>query len=560
MSQSQSHSQTKNPKPGRPGKPSQLQTQRAINLTVSEGQASFRLLCSVHAAGGVIGHSGTVVKRLERETSARIHVEDAVSAACLERVIHVIASQHIDRTLRLDDGEVFEVSAVQDALIRVFERMLEVSEDGDGGVGVVRCRLLLAAGMAGAVIGEGGKRINKIMKETSAHIKVFSAGSLPPCAAVSDELLQITGGSQAVKKALLLVSQYLQKVKPQVAGTSSTVLHPNMATNIAGINAEAVRGVAREVVFRLMCPCDAAGAVLGWKGRKVKALENETGACIYFSVPEAGCNERVITVSAFESQESDYSAAQNAVLRVFNEFTSSVGCGTVTARLLIHPNQAGWLNVGESSVISSIEKATDAKLQILEGNCVPGATTNERIIQIDGDYSSVLVALFQVSWRLRGSYFDTLLAPLLPHKIFNACPYVNEAAMLTEKMNNCRVEVNASLPQKFPQSQFSNKHNSTRIGSPTELAAADGGSELRSRNASLIVTNTKVEIVIHEDVFGSVYGDNGSNLARLRQISGATVDVQDPCPGSEGKVIISGTPDQVLAAQSLLQAFIMSAR
>lgn len=454
----------------------------------------------------------------------------------------------------------FEVSAVQDALIRVFERILEVSEDGDGGVGVVRCRSLLAAGMAGAVIGEGGKRINKIMKETSAHIKVFPAGSLPPCAAVSDELLQITGGSQAVKKALLLVSQCLQKIKPQVAGTSSRVLHPNMGMNVAGINVEAARGVAREVVFRLLCPCDAAGAVLGWKGRKVKALENETGACIYFSVPEVGCNERVITVSAFEGQESDYSAAQNAVLRVFNEFTSSVGCGTVTARLLIQPNQAGWLNVGESSVISSIEKSTDAKLQILEANCVPGATTTERIIQINGDYSSVLVALFQVSWRLRGSYFDTLLAPLLPHKIFNVCPYVNEAAMLTDKMNNCRVsEVNASLPQKFPQSQFSNKHNSTRIGSPTELAAADGGSELSSGNASLVVTNTKVEIVIHEDVFGSVHGDNGSNLARLRQISGATVDVQDPCPGSEGKVIISGTPDQVLAAQSLLQAFVMSA-
>jgi len=46
----------------------------------------------------------------------------------------------------------------------------------------------------------------------------------------------------------------------------------------------------------------------------------------------------------------------------------------------------------------------------------------------------------------------------------------------------------------------------------------------------------------------------------LEQISGATVDVQDPPAGSEGKVIISGTPDQVLAAQSLLQAFMMSAR
>ena len=103
-----------------------------------------------------------------------------------------------------------------------------------------------------------------------------------------------------MKKALLLVSQCLQKSKPQVAGTSSRVLRPSTGMNVGEINSEAARGVAVEVVFRLMCPCDAAGAVLGWKGRKVKALENETGASIYFSAPEAGHNERVITVSAFE--------------------------------------------------------------------------------------------------------------------------------------------------------------------------------------------------------------------------------------------------------------------
>lgn len=35
------------------------------------------------------------------------------------------------------------------------------------------------------------------------------------------------------------------------------------------------------------------------------------------------------------------------------------------------------------------------------------------------------------------------------------------------------------------------------------------------------------------------------------QISGAKVEVHDPCPGSnEGKVVVSGTPDQTMAAQS----------
>lgn len=39
-----------------------------------------------------------------------------------------------------------------------------------------------------------------------------------------------------------------------------------------------------------------------------------------------------------------------------------------------------------------------------------------------------------------------------------------------------------------------------------------------SGSKSAIVTNTTVEIMVPEDVIGSVYGENGSNLNRLRQV------------------------------------------
>ncbi|KAL7227531.1 hypothetical protein ACSBR1_022396 [Camellia fascicularis] len=80
-----------------------------------------------------------------------------------------------------------------------------------------------------------------------------------------------------------------------------------------------------------------------------------------------------------------------------------------------------------------------------------------------------------------------------------------------------------------------------------------------SGRRSVMMTNTTVEIVVPENVIGSIYGENGSNLARLRQISGAKVMVHEPHPGAtDRKVIISGTPDETQAAQSLLQAFILS--
>ncbi|THF98401.1 hypothetical protein TEA_025689 [Camellia sinensis var. sinensis] len=70
-----------------------------------------------------------------------------------------------------------------------------------------------------------------------------------------------------------------------------------------------------------------------------------------------------------------------------------------------------------------------------------------------------------------------------------------------------------------------------------------------SGRRSVMVTNTTVEIVVPENVIGSIYGENGSNLARLRQISGAKVIVHEPHPGAtDRKVIISGTPDETQAA------------
>lgn len=41
---------------------------------------------------------------------------------------------------------------------------------------------------------------------------------------------------------------------------------------------------------------------------------------------------------------------------------------------------------------------------------------------------------------------------------------------------------------------------------------------LNSGSKTAIVTNTTVEIIVPENVIGSVYGENGTNLTRLRQV------------------------------------------
>jgi len=48
-------------------------------------------------------------------------------------------------------------------------------------------------------------------------------------------------------------------------------------------------------------------------------------------------------------------------------------------------------------------------------------------------------------------------------------------------------------------------------------------------------------------------------LTKFSQISEAKITITDPKPGAtETMIIISGTPDQTHAAQSLIQAFVIS--
>ncbi|GKV37131.1 hypothetical protein SLEP1_g45192 [Rubroshorea leprosula] len=123
------------------------------------------------------------------------------------------------------------------------------------------------------------------------------------------------------------------------------------------------------------------------------------------------------------------------------------------------------------------------------------------------------------------------------------------------------VHLLGSMPSASSATESIDQGKGTEGRIPLQLRSES--TQRRSQNLSgkksAIVKNTTVEIIVPEDVFGCVYGKDGCNLAHLRQISGAKVEVHNPRPGeSEGTVVISGTPERTQAAQSLLQAFILS--
>ncbi|XP_030923947.1 KH domain-containing protein HEN4-like isoform X2 [Quercus lobata] len=174
---------------------------------------------------------------------------------------------------------------------------------------------------------------------------------------------------------------------------------------------------------------------------------------------------------------------------------------------------------------------TGADIRILDGdhirNCASG---NDVVVQITGEYRSVQDALFQVTCSLR----DNLLLGEVRKAVRAKYPYMR---LIVDPLRNDPVphNIGALSPSRLPFPKT--------LGRGQTTAISDSGSGLRTFGEDLqlgsghnltTVANTSVEILISERAFSSVYGEDGSNLVRIIQISGAKVEVHDPRPG-EGK-------------------------
>ncbi|KAI6678335.1 hypothetical protein NL676_039131 [Syzygium grande] len=628
-------------------------------LSVPPGHAAFRLLCHASRIGGVIGKSGATIKHLQQSTGARIRVEDAPQESP-DRVITVIAPSAVSARISISldgesrdespgasdgDGDVegggeVEVSRAQEALVRVFERILEVAAESNGvavGVGVVSCRVLAGKSQAGSVIGKGGKTVEKIRKESGCKIRVLTE-QLPACAAAGEEMIEIEGEVHGVKKALVAVSGRLQECPPadKIPDKSRTTggrtldslslqtlpdfhvdlpqrnpAFPAMPSGAvsygAGVHPLAVevdrtptieaKALQQEVSYRILCSNDRVGGVIGRGGSIVKALQNESGALISVGPTVAECDERLITITASENPESRYSPAQKAVVLVF---TRSIVAGAekgldsgsskgspVTARLVVPSNLVGCLLGKGGSIVSETRRVTGTNIWIMVGDQVPKcASEDDEVVQISGEFSNVQNALYNITGRLRDnirpSSSNNLESRMASSVLAETSPYgrlKDPVALGLDTSPGISPGLSRYTTLTPSTDQLGLRHHldhpsppriwtSQGVAGVPQRSISDGGrgltslrsgTELGSGSKSAIVTNTTVEIVVPENVMHCVYGENGSNLTRLRQISGAKVIVHEPRPGkNERTVVISGTPDETQAAQSLLHAFILT--
>ncbi|KAJ6741072.1 KH DOMAIN-CONTAINING PROTEIN HEN4 [Salix purpurea] len=603
------------------------------------GTSLFRLLCHESRIGGVIGKGGNIIKGLQQQTGAKIRIEDAPLESP-DRVITIVGSVTQSAVLFGGNESAIEVSRGQEALVGVFERILEVGVESDSVAGgVVSCRLLAEMSSIGAVIGKGGKIVEKIRKDCGCKVKVL-IDKLPACASSNEEMIEIEGNASAVKKGLVAVSRRLQDCQPvdktrvissKPVEAVSRVSLPEVGVEILpqqssvlptiGQHSVAPPTVAKSsidyssrahlflleservstldtstpqqpVVFRILCNNDRVGGVIGRGGNIVTAIQNETGAAISIGPKVAECNERLITVTASENPESRYSAAQKTVVLVFSRVVESI------------------IEKG-GTIISEMRKATSTSIRIIgreQGSpkCMPGT---DHVVEILGDFLNVKDSIYHITGRLRDNLFSSI--PGTPGArssssvLAETSPYVrlmdpardamrdslrdpsweplrdimrdplrdplkdimrdplrdplrdefrdplrepvrdplrgpgrgslrergrdsamvgishnlNRQTVITQSMDHLGFSCSLDHP---PSPRLWGSQTIPGVN-PQGISDLSGGLPFKSGldrvsgGKSAFVTNTTIEIIVPEHAFGSVYGEKGSNLARLRQ-------------------------------------------
>ncbi|KAJ6337703.1 hypothetical protein OIU76_007393 [Salix suchowensis] len=638
-------------------------------LNSSPAAVVFRILCPAAKIGTVSGEGGAVISQIRQETGAKVNLEENIPG-CDEQIIVITASDEktevssIEQIKRdgdeeanvaeesdnknddneneeekegvpvADSGTVKETSSMQKALLLVLEKMFEADLVTDGGdeennkPSTFILRLLVLSSQVGCLLGKGGSVIKQMSAESGAHIRISPRDRLPKCSSVSDELVEITGEIDAVRKALQSVSKQLLE-KPlrdhdsfpaNPSGTSHSSGHPHHRPEAylqrhsssgrgkpygvgprdrheSGFQ-DQMKPVPEVLTFRLLCHNERVGGVIGKGGTIIKILKQETGCDIKVMEGVSDSEERVIVISGLAHPDDRISAPQDAVIRVQTRIAMAISNKekAIIARLLVSSNQIGCLLGKGGAIMSEMRKSSGAYIRILGKDQIPNcASESEGVVQINGEFEVVKEALLQITTRLKHHFFqnlfpsmDHLSNPAFLDQVPPFPPYMGrkELSPPFHSFPNFDGMVGAPphasfLPHDDPPPFM---HNIHRPGMPPHIAERkpwgqghieSGGpmgladfagpprriSGFGGVSHPAIITSTTIEVIVPRTIVPVIYGEDGACLKQIRQISDAKITINEPKPGAaETVIIISGTPEQTHAAQSLIQAFVMSER
>ncbi|KAL8460957.1 hypothetical protein ACS0TY_032454 [Phlomoides rotata] len=425
----------------------------------------YRILCPDSVIGSVIGKNGKVINSIRQDSRAKVKVVDPFPGA-KDRVItiycYVRDKEDIEINDEFNDNE--PLCPAHDALLRVHAAIansvaiLEESDKRKRNKDREECHLLVPSSQSANIIGKSGSTIKKLRNKTRTNIKVNAKDASDPshsCALEFDNFVQISGESEAVKKALFAISVIMYKfpakeaipletsvpeappsiiipsdvpiypasgLYPTMESINSSravpsILGPSHAQDIPGyadagstwsVYSSALPMVSgyggasrsEELVIKVLCPSNKIGRIIGKGGSSIKSMRQESGARIEVEDHKANHNECVITVISLESLDDLKSMAVEAVLLLQGKINDEDN-DNVTMRLLVPSKVIGCI-IGKSGyIINEIRKRTKAEIRISKGEKPKCADRDDELVEISGEIGNLRNALIQIVVRLR---------------------------------------------------------------------------------------------------------------------------------------------------------------
>lgn len=361
---------------------------------------------------------------------------------------------------------------------------------------------------------------------------------------------------------------------------------PSENPNHAVKEVEKWPGWPGDSVYRLIVPVVKVGSIIGRKGELIKKMCEETRARIRILEGPVGTTDRIVLISGKEEVDAAMSPAMEGVIRVFKRVSGvfeheadghTSGIANVafcSTRLLVPSTQAINLIGKQGSTIKSIQESSGASVRVLSADEVPSyVSSEERIVELQGEASKVVKALEAVVGHLRKFLVDHSVLPLFEKvhsqtaesqdRPMSGSSWADKPSSLTPQTG-----IGADFPHSFKREPLffdRETHLEPRL-SPPRLSAytqVPALSSLRSFGlghgggggpvVTQIAQTMKIPLSYAEDIIGTA----GANIAFIRRTSGAMITVQETFNHpDEITVEINGTASEVHVAQQLIQEFI----
>uniref|UniRef100_A0A8C4DRA8 Poly(rC) binding protein 4 n=1 Tax=Dicentrarchus labrax TaxID=13489 RepID=A0A8C4DRA8_DICLA len=291
------------------------------------------------------------------------------------------------------------------------------------------------------------------------------------------------------------------------------------------------------------------------------------------NISEGSCPERIITITG--QTDCVFRAFTMITFKLEEDLAALVANGTVTSkppvtlRLVIPASQCGSLIGKGGSKIKEIRETTGAQVQVA-GDLLPNST--EREVTISGNQDAIIQCVKLICTVIlesppKGATIPYRPSPT-PGTVLLAGNQVFEASDFGSHPLFSVAQGGVDLQQTYAvQSHYGIPHS--ELAKLHQLSMHQQGLAPINQSATQVLPGgvdansqtTSQELLIPNDLIGSIIGRQGTKINEIRQVSGAQIKIGSQIDStSDRHVTITGTPIAINLAQYLITSCLETAK